>query len=260
MKEGNMATISACVIASDRHFTEDYLGETLRSIRDSVDEIVVVRTGNGPVGFRPDVDVMGYEKWNFDFSAVRNKALDLAGSQWALTIDCGEFLDPNHRHDLLRDVIRKRPGMVGFVLRARIQGKDGMWEDKPSTRLFLNKPNHRYWNFIHNQLRLVGVGEETNITIVHPYHEADDEDRMERNKGFQKKLIKHLEEHPGDVMNMSNLIKTYIADEDEDNILRYGVQFVSKIPAGSYPIIEKLVNGLMEKRHEENVEAGMIDE
>jgi glycosyltransferase involved in cell wall biosynthesis len=231
-----MTAISAAIIASDRHVHEDYLGVTLESIKGSVDEVVLVRTGNGKVSYKPEVDTLGYHEWDWDFSAARNAALDLASGKWILTIDCGEFIDDNHR-GMLHNHLAENPGPEGWAFDVLIEDKNGIYKEKPSYRLFTKRKEHRYKDFVHNRLDPVGKRGSTNLTIVHPYHEVDVESRRKRNEMFIGKLIDHVRANPMDARAHVNLIKLLYINEEWAMLLEYAVPFERRIMVGTNPFV-----------------------
>ncbi|HVP07398.1 MAG TPA: glycosyltransferase, partial [Candidatus Acidoferrum sp.] len=86
----NRATVSACMIVRNE---EELLGRCLESIRDWVDEIVVVDTGSTD---RTEEIAKSYgarvfhQPWEGDFSKHRNYSLERAICDWTLVIDADE--------------------------------------------------------------------------------------------------------------------------------------------------------------------------
>ena len=82
--------ISATLINKNE---EDFLEMTLKSIRDEVDEIVIVDTGSTdnsiPIA-KKYADKILETEWKYDFGYHRNQALDLASNDWVLVVagDC----------------------------------------------------------------------------------------------------------------------------------------------------------------------------
>ena len=97
--------ISLCVIARDE---ATFLDECLASVREIVDEIVVVDTGSvdhtQSVADQHGARVCEME-WKDDFSLARNYALEQASGEWILVLDCDETLSPIDRGSL-QDLVR----------------------------------------------------------------------------------------------------------------------------------------------------------
>jgi len=85
-------TISLCMIAKDE---EKSIGKAIDSVKDIVDEIIVVDTGSADrtkevalAGGAKVIDV----RWADDFSAARNESLKSATKDWILVLDADEVL------------------------------------------------------------------------------------------------------------------------------------------------------------------------
>jgi len=86
--------ISLCTIARDE---EQLLPACLASVKDAVDEMVVVDTGSqdGTVAVAKEAGaVVVHHLWRDDPAAARNAALDAASSDWILVLDADEALAP----------------------------------------------------------------------------------------------------------------------------------------------------------------------
>ena len=126
------------------------LGDCLRSIRDVVDEIVVVDTGSTdatPHIARNLGARLFHFPWRDDFSAARNHAIEQARSEWILYIDADETLRPcdvsglrarlaDSAHVAYRVLLHARPGFTPY------------WE----MRLFRNAPEIRFRNVMHENI------------------------------------------------------------------------------------------------------------
>lgn len=84
--------ISLCMITRDE---EIYLPQCLKSIRDLVDEIIIVDTGSTD----RTVDIAGsygakiyHHAWEGDFSKHRNQSISYAGGDWILIMDADEVI------------------------------------------------------------------------------------------------------------------------------------------------------------------------
>ena len=97
--------ISLCVIARDE---ATFLDACLASVREMVDEIVVVDTGSidhtQSVAHQHGARVCEMA-WEGDFSLARNYALEQASGEWILVLDCDETLSPIDRGSL-QDLVR----------------------------------------------------------------------------------------------------------------------------------------------------------
>jgi tetratricopeptide (TPR) repeat protein len=145
-------TVSACLIVKDE---EELLPNCLRSIRDWVDEIVVVDTGSTDrtveiaesFGAR-----VFHQPWEGDFSKHRNYSMSQATSEWIFVIDADEeFLqeDIAKLQPVLRD---ERFGIVVIDVINVYPDSPANLTFLPSMRLFRRKLNLKYDGIVHNQL------------------------------------------------------------------------------------------------------------
>jgi len=101
-------TLSLCMIVKNE---EKHLVRCLRSIRDVVDEMIIVDTGS--VDKTIDIaKVFGAKMfefpWTEDFSAARNHSLAQATGDWILVLDADEVISSRDL-DELKTLIHKRP-------------------------------------------------------------------------------------------------------------------------------------------------------
>ena len=84
--------ISLCMITKDE---EGYIRDCLNSVKDFVDEIIVVDTGSTDKTkeIAAEFGAKMYEiPWGDDFSAARNESLQHATQEWVLCLDADEVL------------------------------------------------------------------------------------------------------------------------------------------------------------------------
>ncbi|AGF55745.1 glycosyltransferase involved in cell wall biosynthesis [Clostridium saccharoperbutylacetonicum] len=85
--------VSLCMIVKDE---EEYLPRCLSSIKDIVDEIIIVDTGSSDktVEIAKNFGAkIYYFKWNNDFSEARNESLKYATKDWILILDADDELN-----------------------------------------------------------------------------------------------------------------------------------------------------------------------
>src|SRR3990167_5438874 len=90
-------TLSLCMIVKNE---EKYLEQCLNSVKDLVDEIIIVDTGSTDktkeiwkkFDFAHKIKFFDF-KWIDDFSAARNESLKHAAKDWILVLDADEVLD-----------------------------------------------------------------------------------------------------------------------------------------------------------------------
>lgn len=145
--------ISACYIVKNE---EKVLSRSIASLKDQVDEIIVVDTGstdntkNVAAGFSAKIFDF---RWCDDFSAARNFALSKATGDFIVFLDADEYFSPETANNL-RQVIEKNYGVEAICL-------DWFNYDETSgqelgtflvIRLFANNCGLYYKGSIHEQL------------------------------------------------------------------------------------------------------------
>lgn len=95
-----MATFSLCMIVRDE---EDVIGRCLDSVKDIVDEIIIVDTGS----IDKTIEIVKryraktyYFKWIYDFSAARNYAFSKASMDYIMWLDADDVIDIGNRESL----------------------------------------------------------------------------------------------------------------------------------------------------------------
>jgi tetratricopeptide (TPR) repeat protein len=143
--------ISLCMIMRDE---EAHLARCLTSVRDAVDEIVIVDTGSVDrsvaIAERFGARVL-HEEWRGDFAAPRNTAIDAASGDWILVLDADEEVVGAHA---LRELVSAE-GVEGWSLRevnfiGEERGIDSVVMS--AFRLFRNRPEYRYEGALHEQV------------------------------------------------------------------------------------------------------------
>ncbi len=143
--------VSLCMIVRDE---QEHLPRCLESVRDAVDEIVIVNTGSSDrsveIAERFGARVL-HEEWKGDFAAPRNTGLDAATGDWILVLDADEELIDGAR---LRDLLHE-DGIEGYCLReVNFIGEERGIESVVNSafRLFRNRPAYRYSGALHEQI------------------------------------------------------------------------------------------------------------
>jgi hypothetical protein len=177
--------LSAALIVRDE---EAVLGDCLRSIRDVVDEIIVVDTGSVDDS-RRIAQTFGARlfdhPWQGDFSAARNEALARASGRFILYIDADERLLPTPRTAVV--TLLADPSAVGHTVLFRPQRGYTCYREH---RIFRNDPRIRFQGVIHETM-LPGIHEvaaqdglrivPSPLTIEHVGYEGDQARKHRRN-------------------------------------------------------------------------------
>jgi tetratricopeptide (TPR) repeat protein len=194
---------------------ERFLGDCLRSIRDVVDEIVVVDTGSTdrtPHIARNLGARLHHFPWRDDFSAARNHALDRARGEWILYIDADESLRPCDVGALRAQLSEPAHVAYNVLLYAR-PGLTPYWE----MRLFRNDPAIRFRGVMHENIwpgieayraRRGGHVGKSPLVIDHRGYEGDQQPKHWRNLPL---LARALREDPRRVFVLCHLANVCLA-------------------------------------------------
>ncbi|MDP4173539.1 MAG: glycosyltransferase [Bacteroidota bacterium] len=156
---------------------EKYLKQCLDSVKDIVDEIVIVDTGStdSTLKIANEYGASLYQfEWINDFSAARNYALSKSKGEWILYLDADERIT-NESGKIIHDTIEKlnQPALLGLrCLVNSIDEKNGKPKLMRYTRLFNNSPEIRFHGKVHEQIEdsLISCGYsivDTDIEIIH---------------------------------------------------------------------------------------------
>ena len=111
-------TISLCMIAKNE---EKYLEQCLRSVKDIVDEIIIVDTGSTDktkeIAKKFNAKIFDF-KWVDDFSAARNESIRHATKDWILVLDADEIVEKKDI-DKIKNLIENSDHFAGFQLEQR---------------------------------------------------------------------------------------------------------------------------------------------
>lgn len=98
------ASISLCMIAKNE---EHCIANAINSVKDLVDEIIVVDTGSTDktieIAESLNAKVFNYT-WKDDFSEPRNLSISKTTSEWILVLDCDEFIHESS-HAKIKELI-----------------------------------------------------------------------------------------------------------------------------------------------------------
>ncbi len=142
--------LSLCMIVRDE---ESDLPACLASARELVDEIVVADTGSTDgtvaVAERAGAHVV-HAPWENDFAKARNASLAPARGRFILVLDADERLDAPDVASLRRRLASTKDEAFTIEIHSPLEG--GSVTVTPITRLFRNRPEHRYEGRVHEQI------------------------------------------------------------------------------------------------------------
>ena len=212
------ADISLCMITKNE---EKYLEQCLDSVKDLVDEIIIVDTGSTDqtkeIAKKFNAKVYDF-KWIDDFSAARNESLKHAAKDWILALDADEFLDEeglntikelvkNKETDaflLLQKNYTNDTSIAGFVNEEHIKESKiyAGWYGSFIARLFRNKNGYSFEGTVHELVEPSiqsknGKIAATNIPIHH-YGNTNPEIAKKKRQFYLELCKKKVKQNPSD--------------------------------------------------------------
>lgn len=211
--------LSLCAIAKNE---EASLPQCLNSVKDVVDEMVVLDTGSSdrtPEIARELGARVHHFDWSNDFAAARNESLKYVTGDWVLVLDADEVLAPEIIPEMKQAMESDRYLLINLV-RQEVGASQSPYS--LVSRLFRNHPairfEHPYHAMVDDSItRLLqqepdkwAVGSLALVAILHSGYQP--EAISERNKLATAKLIleQYLSTHPHDPYTCSKLGALYV--------------------------------------------------
>lgn len=174
-----MATISLCMIVKNE---SEVLARCLDSVRDAVDEIIIVDTGSDDgtreIAQRYTACVYDFE-WIDDFSAARNFSFSKATMDYCMWLDADDVLTPAAR-DALRALKETLDPSVAVVMMKYDTAFDESGRAALSyyrERLIRRDAGMRWAGAIHEAIAPIGKVLHSDIAVSHRKLRAGDPDR-----------------------------------------------------------------------------------
>ncbi len=206
--------ITLCMIVRNE---EENLSRCLNSVRDVVDEIIVVDTGStdATVSLAESFGAtVLHHSWDDDFSAARNVGLDAATGDWILVLDADEELHQDDKFKL-RAICRNPHVEAYSMLHINLIDSGGITDSENSydVTLWRHRPEYRYRGKLHEQI-VTAIWEKNpgarvdycdEVRIIHYGYLAEQvraHGKSERNLRIIQRLV---DENPGDLFHRFNL-------------------------------------------------------
>ncbi|MEE9174603.1 MAG: glycosyltransferase, partial [Thermodesulfobacteriota bacterium] len=234
-------TISLCMIVKDE---EEFLPRCLESVKDHVDEIIIVDTGSTDstveIAKRYNAKIY-HHAWENSFSKARNYSLKYATCDWILILDADEEIEKEDARKL-REVIKDpvgcettHPGLdQAWAGRANVINLPVLYGPKGgkhtsitnSERIFRNHLGIHYEGIVHNALKYSGLTKEVNIKIYHyGYHQG--EEQMEKKfKRTATLLREQIKDDPENPLPHHYLAISYLDRQRNDECLREALEAI----------------------------------
>ncbi|CAG1770772.1 partial heptose III glucuronosyltransferase, partial [uncultured bacterium] len=175
IQKNGRTTLSACMIVKNE---EKFLAQCLRSIKNAVDEIIIVDTGSTDrtVDIAQSFDAKVYRHpWKNSFSEARNHSLSYAACDWILQIDADEALEQADIPLLHKLITTDSHNAIFVAIYSELPGGQAKHYFQ---RIFRRGKAH-FEGIVHNQLIFEGKALESEIRFYHYGYNLSDRD-MER--------------------------------------------------------------------------------
>jgi len=213
---------------------EESLPRCLDSIKDLVDEIVVVDTGSvdKSIEIAKSYGAKVFEHpWQDDFSFHRNQAFGYATGDWAFVIDADEQLikdevDPKQFKTRLANV-HKEVAALAVTVEENQGSKTSSW---PGARFFRMSANPIYKGCVHNNCSYDGKVAMTDIKIIHYGYHLSEEKMLAKKKRTTDLLEKRILKDPDDYNALYYLSQMAFNAKKYEDVIKYAVRCFELLP------------------------------
>ncbi|MCR5502651.1 MAG: glycosyltransferase family 2 protein [Lachnospiraceae bacterium] len=165
-----MITVSLCMIVKNE---EKVLDRCLSSMADLMDEIIIVDTGSTDrtkeIASKYTDRIYDFE-WVDDFSAPRNYAFELCGSDYIYTADADEYFDEENRFKfkVLKEGLDPEVEIVQMYYGNQLEnGSVYNYDKELRPKLFKKYREFRWIERVHETVRESPVVYNSDIVIIH---------------------------------------------------------------------------------------------
>lgn len=185
---------------------EQRIQRCLDSVKDIVDEIIIVDTGSTDktkeICLSYGAKVYDF-KWNDNFSSARNFGLDKSSGDWNLVLDADEYLTSVDVKSI-KDFINSKQKKIGLIKRINFFKQDDEIRQSSERISRLMPKEVRYEGAIHEQVS--STYPRFNVDMVLEHDGYLHEQKFDRNIRL---LLNELNKNEGDSYIIYQLAKTY---------------------------------------------------
>ncbi|PWH19887.1 MAG: hypothetical protein DDG59_01615 [Anaerolineae bacterium] len=232
--------LSLCMIVKNE---EVYLPQCLESVKDVVDEMIIVDTGstdNTPkIAASYGASIHEYQ-WQDDFAAARNFGLEKASGKYILFLDADEELSPQARSQLRSFLLNSDAEGIYLIVRSLSSANAlAPYYDSEQVRLFRNRPQYRFENAIHEMIYPAILAHGGRLYksrfVIHHYGYLKNvvqgtETRIERDRRLLERMYR---ENPDSLYTKAKLGFIYLLERQYPNAL----QLLQEVAQGIDPKI-----------------------
>ena len=204
-------TISCVLIVKNE---EVFLDKCLSSVKDWVDEIIVVDTGSDDdtVGIaKRFTDKIYYHPWEGSFSKARNQAMQYASGDWIFQIDGDEEMIEGSGK-LLREAVESAGRSDAYLVTLISPYANGTKTARHNfERLFRNNGVIHYESIVHNLVVGQTFTKPSKIEIMHYGYNVDEKKANEKFIRTTDLLKKQIAENPANPLPHHYLGTSYLS-------------------------------------------------
>ncbi|MEK6946557.1 MAG: tetratricopeptide repeat protein [Nanoarchaeota archaeon] len=232
-------TISLCMITKNE---EKYLEQCLNSVKEIVDEIIIVDTGSSDktkeIAKKFKAKIFDF-KWGDDFSEARNESLKHATKDWILVLDADEIIDKddlnkikeivqdkeNDAFQFLQKNYTNDTSVAGFVNESHKKDNKAYagWYGSFIVRLFKNNKNYKFEGTVHELTEHSVESKNGKIALanvsLHHYGNSNPE-VVKKKRQFYLELCKRKVQKNKDAQSNCELGILYKENKDFGNAVK----------------------------------------
>lgn len=250
-------TLSLCMIVKNE---EKHLVRCLMSVRDVVDEMIIVDTGSTD-RTRDIASIFGAKvfdfPWTGDFSEARNHSLSQASGEWILVLDADESVSQLDLRDL-RTLVRKTNSQAqaySIVTRNYTKNFSAMgwtpnrgeypdevglgWVASNKVRLFKQRKDISFSNPVHevleDSLKKAKIAIHTSNIVVHHYGRLDTNRDLQKGEDYYVLGKQKYESDPTNVKYINELAKQAQALQKYEEAINLWQKLLARVERPNSP-------------------------
>ncbi|MCD6155462.1 MAG: tetratricopeptide repeat protein [Candidatus Atribacteria bacterium] len=236
-------TLSACVIMKNE---ERNIPRLLSSLREHVDEMVVVDTGSTDRSVeiaRSYGARVYFHEWREDFSAAKNEALEKVQGEWILFLDADEEMRAEDLKKLRLILACAKQEAFMLPIKSFLDPQERTHMLNYLVRVFRNRPEIRYRGRVHETVEdsLFELGKEIfklhHLFIYHHGYKDSGKTGWKVLSRNYELLLKEVEENPENVNALSYLGKTCLLDGRTEEARNYLEQVLALSKSFSFTVL-----------------------
>jgi len=213
---------------------EENLPRCLDSIKDLVDELIVVDTGSvdRSIEIAKSYGAKVFEHpWQDDFAFHRNQSFGYASGSWVLVLDADEELIAEN---VTAEAFKSRLGKIHKDIAALAvnikEEREGTVTSWPGARFFRMSANPIYKGCVHNNCHYDGMVAMTDIEIIHYGYHLSPEKMAAKQKRTTGLLEKRINQDPDDYNALYYMAQMASNAKKFDDVIKYASKCLNLLP------------------------------